>query len=440
MDYRESVEYLESFINYEKTLSYEYPEAFKLDRMRMLAKELGNPQNAYECVIIAGSKGKGSTANFLSSILRMENYRVGLYTSPHLLEVRERIRVNGLMISEARFVELMHLIRQTLDTGSWRKNPPTYFEVLTVLAFCHFKQMKAQLAVLEVGLGGLYDSTNIAKARVVGLAPISLEHADKLGKTIAKIAVQKCGVIKGHEVVVSAPQTAEAEAVIQKTTHEREAQLFYVGKELKISEREYDEHSQKFDLKTPFEDYYGLETGLLGCHQIENAALAIGLSKALALKTRFEVSESAVKQGVLDASWPGRLEKIAESPQTVLDGAHNRDSLQKALAALRRHFHFSKLIVILAISSDKDVEGMLEVLAAEDAEVIITQFHGVRAFPAEELAERAGRHLKNSHLEEKMEDAWSRAKVLASADDLILATGSLYFISEIKKHELNQTV
>ena len=190
MTYEDAALYLDSFINHEKEISSDYPEALKLDRMRALAKEFGNPQNAYDSVIIAGSKGKGSVAVFLSSILRMENLRVGLYTSPHLKDVRERIQVNGLWISEARLAEFMSRLKKGQEEYSWKKDPPTYFEVMTVLAFHTLKEMKVHVAVLEVGLGGLYDSTNIAPAKVVGLTPVSLEHTDKLGKTVSMIAVQ----------------------------------------------------------------------------------------------------------------------------------------------------------------------------------------------------------------------------------------------------------
>ncbi|PIU40114.1 MAG: bifunctional folylpolyglutamate synthase/dihydrofolate synthase, partial [Candidatus Omnitrophica bacterium CG07_land_8_20_14_0_80_50_8] len=213
MNYEAAIEFIDSFINHEKITSSQYPEDFKLDRMRQLAKDIGNPQNAYECVIIAGSKGKGSTAAMLSSILRMDNLRVGLYTSPHLVNLRERIQVNGLMINEIRFADTAACLENVLKDASWRRNPPTYFEILTAIAFYYFKEMRVHVAVLEVGLGGLFDSTNIARAKVVGLTPISLEHTDKLGKTISKIAVQKCGVIKGREIVVSGPQPPAVKAV-----------------------------------------------------------------------------------------------------------------------------------------------------------------------------------------------------------------------------------
>lgn len=433
MTYPEAVEFIESFINYEKTISWEYPEAFKLDRMRALAKELGNPQNAFESVIIAGSKGKGSTAAILSSILRMEDLKVGLYTSPHLLDIRERIQVNGLLISEARFIESTLLLRRVLDDYAWRKNPPTYFEILTAMAFHHFKEMKVQVAVLEVGLGGLYDSTNIAPAKAAGIAPVSLEHTDKLGKTISKIAVQKCGIIKGREVVVSGPQSPEAEAVIVKAAEDKEAELFRVGKEIKVTERDFGENFQKFDVKTPFGNYFDLELGLLGRHQVENAALAVGLAKGLEQKTRLKISESAIRRGILDARWPGRLELISEAPKVILDGAQNADSAQKMILALKRHFHFEKLIVVLGVSSDKDLEGVLAQIAPEVSCLVATQADSPRALSAKAVAQAAENLIQNIFIEEDPKKALDKAKSLAGLNDLIVVTGSLFLVGEIKK-------
>ena len=432
MDYPQSLQFVNSFINYEKTVSYDYPEAFKLDRMRALAKELGNPQKSFIPVIIAGSKGKGSIAAILSSILRMESYRVGLYTSPHLVDLKERIRVNGLKMSESRFVETAHLLRKTLDTPAWRKNPPTFFEVLTAMAFWHFKERKVQIGVLEVGLGGLYDSTNIAEAKAVGLGPISLEHTDKLGKTVSKIAVQKCGVIKGREAVVSAPQIEEAEAVIQKTAAEREAVLYRTGKEIKVFARDHGENFQKFDLKSTLGNYFDLELKLLGAHQIDNAAVAIGLAKALETKTRLKVSDTAIKQGVLDASWPGRLEKISDAPLVVLDGAHHPGSIHTALEGLRRHFHYRRLIVIFGTLEDKDLDGMLkEVIPAADR-LILTTVGNPRARTPESIARHLGSAGNEVTLEPDFKAAFHKARESADPNDLILVTGSLYLVGDIK--------
>lgn len=432
MDLVHAIEYLDSFTNYEKKTAV-YPEAFKLERMRALVRELGNPQNAFESVIIAGSKGKGSTAAILSSILRMENLRVGLYTSPHLLHVCERIQVNGLLINELRLAEILTRIQKATEGYSWRKNPPTYFEILTAVAFCQFKDMKVQVAVLEVGLGGLYDSTNVAPAKVVGITPISLEHTDLLGKTISKIAVQKCGVIKGREAVVSAAQNSEAQSVIESACKDREAKLYSLGKEIRVVERDFNEDSQCFDVRTPWGGFYELKIHLRGAHQLQNAAQAIGLAKALGDKTRLSVTEDAVRQGVLDAHWPGRLEKIGERPRIVLDGAHNVDSARKMLDGLKRHFHYASLVVVFGSSSDKDVCGVLAEITKEADCLVMTQAVNPRAMPTDQMMRLMDTNTKEVFEESSIKQALKKARSLATADDLILVTGSLYVVAEARQ-------
>ena len=432
MNLEQAVQYLDSFINYEKETDQAYPEAFKLDRMRAFLKELGNPQNAFDSIIVAGSKGKGSTCQFLSSILRMENLKVGLYTSPHLVDVRERIQVNGLLINEIRFVDQLTKFKKALEEYSWRKNPPTYFEMLTALAFCHFKEMKVQVAVLEVGLGGLYDSTNVAPAKVAGLTAISLEHTDKLGKTVSKIAVQKCGIIKGREIVVSSSQAPEVVHVIEDACENREAELVRIGKDIRIQERNFGENFQRFDVRTPWGSFYDLEINLRGSHQMENAAVAVGLAKALERKARIQISEEAIRQGLMDARWPGRLERVMDRPRIILDGAHNVDSIQKMLQAVKRHFHYSDLIVVFACSDDKDAQGMLKELESELNYLILTQFSQARALPAKkmEVPEDSG---KEVFVEPVIKNAIMKAKSIAEPDDLIVITGSLYLVAEARQ-------
>lgn len=432
MTCEEAVEFIGSLIDHEKSFSSQYPEEFKLDRMRELAKEFGNPQNAYESVIIAGSKGKGSTSAILSSILRMENLRVGLYTSPHLIHLSERIQVNGLVISEKRFIESVLHLRKILDSYAWRKDPPTYFEALTVIAFGYFKEMKVHIAVLEVGLGGLYDSTNIAFAKVAGLTPISLEHTDKLGRTLSKIAVQKCGIIKGREIVVSGPQTPEVETVIQKAAEEKDAKLFRVGKEIRVFEREFGQNFQRFDLRASFGNYYDLEIRLLGRHQLDNAALATGLAKGLEEKTRLKISDSAVRQGISDARWPGRMEMIEEGPFVILDGAQNRDSVKKLVAGLKRHFTFERLIVVLGVSADKDLNGILSELLPDTSCLIATQSTNPRAVSPKVIAAHVKELAREALAEESSGAAMQKAKELATSRDLILVTGSLFLVGEVK--------
>lgn len=433
MDYRAAIEYLESLADYEKEANYIYPEGFRLDRMKKLARDLGNPQNYYPSVIIAGSKGKGSTAAILSSILRMENYRVGLYTSPHLLDVRERIQMNGLVVGEAHFADYVSRVEKVLSDSDWRKEKPTYFEVLTAVAFLHFREMKVHVAVLEVGLGGLYDSTNICEAKAVGITPISLEHTDKLGKTIAKIAVQKCGVIKGREYVVSAVQPKEAEPVILEAAAKNDAKLVWVGKDLRWAERSADDRSQYFDLKTPFGNLFNLELPLLGEHQIENAAMAVGLAKSLEEKARLKVSSEAITQGLAVVHWPGRMEKVSDKPLIVLDGAHTRDSVARLIHGLRRHFHFGRIIAVMAALDDKDIQGMIEELAAETAVLFATQTPHARSMKPRRIEEAAHGLVKDVRMTDSVESAIMEAASCAGSTDLVLVTGSLYLVAMAKK-------
>ena len=427
------LEFLGLFADYEKDRSFSYPEALSLDRMRRLCREFAYPQNTFDSVIIAGSKGKGSAAVMLASILRMDDFKVGLYTSPHLLDVRERIRVNNLPISPARLIEAAEKLRKILNTSEWRREPPTYFELLTVIAFWHFREMKVQVAVLEVGLGGLYDSTNVVPAKAAGLTALSLEHTDKLGKTVAKITIQKCGIIKGREVVVSAPQIREAEEVIEETANERECVLWRVGREIRFAERGHDEEGQGFDLEGPFGKLYGLKISLLGLHQIENACVAVGLAKALEKKTRLKISDVAVKQGLVDAVWPGRLEKISNQPLTILDGAHNSESMRRALEALHRHFHFSSIRMVLALAKDKDAAAILESLQGEVSKMWVTTFPGDRALGAAELGRLAKSSFPEVEVEESPVTALEKASQGAGPGELVFIAGSLYLVAEIHR-------
>lgn len=433
MTYPESLEYLDSFVNFERKNDFEYPKSLKLDRMHSLLKELGQPHRAYDCVLIAGSKGKGSIAAMLSSILRMEDYRVGLYTSPHLIGIRERIRVNGLLISEQRFTDLVLEIRRVLDTYTWRKDPPTYFEVLTAMAFKFFKDSKVQWAVLEVGLGGMYDSTNVAHAKAAGIGPIGLEHTDKLGKTVSKIAVQKCGIIKGRETVVSAPQQPDAMRVIEKAVESHDGALLRVGREIQITERRHDEKGQWFDLRTPDGDFHDLMIPLLGRHQIDNAAVAVGLAKAIEHKTRFKVHANSIRRGLMDVRWPGRMEKISDKPAVMLDGAHTVESMKQAVETLERHCHYDKLILIAGVSSDKNHAGMMEIWRGKASMAYATQSRHERATPASRLAESMDQAGLPACAVADCLEAYQRAVKEAGENDLVFVTGSLYLIGELKE-------
>ncbi len=424
------MQFIDSLLNYEKTSSFSYPQAMELGRMRALAAAWGDPHNAYESVLIAGSKGKGSTAAILASILNAAGIPAGLYTSPHLSDVRERIQVGGCCIPERHFVELVSRMSETLAEPRWKKDPLTYFETLTTIALEYFRSQGVRVAVLEVGLGGLLDSTNIAPAKVAGITPISLEHTDKLGCTIAEIAAQKAGIIKGGETVISAEQPPAAAAVIQKAAKAGQAKLVSVGKEITVTGKEFGENFQTFDLHTPYGDFDRLKIGLLGEHQMKNAAQAVVLAKALECRAGLRISEGVVRKGLKAAHWPGRLEVIANCPTVVLDGAHNADSAQKLKAALARHFRFERLIVVLGVSGDKDLRGILDAVAPSARFIVATQSSHARARAAEEVAKAAGVFKAEVFLEKESFRAFEKANRLATPQDLLLVTGSLFLVGE----------
>ncbi|MBI2094553.1 MAG: bifunctional folylpolyglutamate synthase/dihydrofolate synthase [Candidatus Omnitrophica bacterium] len=433
MDYPAALAYLDSLVNYEKVRSFRYPEALNLGRMRALAAAWEDPQTAYACVSIAGSKGKGSTAAILSAILNAAGIRTGLYTSPHLLDARERIRTCGRDIPERDFAERASRMKELLLTGPWEKDPPTYFEALTVMAFDYFRSQGARVAVLEVGLGGLYDSTSIADAKAAAITPISLEHTDKLGRTIGQIAVQKAGIIKEGQTVISAPQLPEAGGVIERAAAAARATLWRVGEVIAVVERAFGEDFQDFDVRAPLGDCEGLRLKLLGRHQMENAAQAVALAQALGEKAGLKIPQEAMRRGLESARWPGRLEVIGASPRVVLDGAHNADSARRILGALARHFRFERLIAVLGVSEDKDLGGILGQIAPVAQAVVATQSSHVRALPAEAVAKAAGGIAPEVFLEKDALRAFEKARSLAGRNDLVLVTGSLFLVGDIRR-------
>jgi dihydrofolate synthase/folylpolyglutamate synthase len=411
MTYPETIRYLESFINYEKLDSYPYKESLGLGRIRDFLSAIGNPQSALKCVHVAGSKGKGSTCAFITYILREAGYKVGLYTSPHLSDFRERIRIlksntqhpacpagrqapcltgrqantefEGMISKEdlARLVKKLKPAVEKHDKKS-RYGPLTFFEVYTALAFLYFKEKKVDFAVLETGLGGRLDATNAVEPLICAISPISYEHTDKLGKTLREIAAEKAGIIKvpacpaGRQssefraqslTVISAPQEKEAGVVIRKKCKNIGAKLYEVGKDIK-----YKKTKSGFSVKGILNEYKALKSRLLGEHQAVNAATAIGAVEAL----RFygiDIGVDAIRKGLYNTLWPGRCEVIAKNPLVVLDGAQNLDSAAVLKKAVKNNFKYKRLILVLGISNDKDLKGICDQLRGLADEVILTR-------------------------------------------------------------------
>ena len=431
MTYEEALQYLDSFVNYERYSGYDYKEAFKLDRMMRLASSLDNPQRDFKSIHIAGTKGKGSTSAIIQSILREAGYRTGLYTSPHLSSFRERIRINDELISEEDVARLLRCIKGAVDR--MKDDAPTFFEVYTALAYLYFKEKSVDFAVFEVGLGGRLDATNILEPLVSAITPISYEHTDKLGNTLAEIAAEKAGIIKESSVCVVAPQEEESLKTIVRICSQKRAKTILVGKDIKFKEISFTDSEETFAVSGIFGDYPRLEMSLLGSHQIVNAATAIGAVEALHF-SGISIDRESVKRGVRRAKWPGRLEIVSRRPCTILDGAQNRASANALSRAIKRAFKYRKLILVLGVSSDKDIKGILDELLPIADNIILTKSKvSERAAMPEKVEEFITSRDKAICLTQNVEDALAKARSFAGEEDLILVTGSLFVVGEARQ-------
>ena len=455
LSYKEALDYIYSFTDYEKKSAYRYaPEHFDLGRVERLTALLDNPQHRFKAIHIAGTKGKGSTAAMIASILRAAGYKTGLYTSPHLHTFRERIQLDGQLISEEAVADLtgrlQPLISQVEDL--------TTFEIMTALAFLYFAEEGTDLAVLEVGMGGRLDATNIVTPLVAIITSLSYDHTPYLGSTLPLIAREKAGIIKDNAVVVSAPQLSEAMAVIEETCRERGALLFRVGEQWTWQKGETNLEGQSFTVHLnnptpqPPNDpmpqppnyptrYDFLSLGshrhrywipLLGEHQLANATTAVAVADLLP-GLGVNISEEAIARGLHQVCWPGRLEVLSRAPFLVVDGAHNGDSAHKLAQALRKYFQYERLFLIFGASLEKDIDGMLRELLPLVHRVIVTQAQHPRATQVqslrEELLARGCEPLSSSDVAEALDCALR----LAQERDLICATGSLFVVAEVRE-------
>ncbi|MBM3158022.1 MAG: bifunctional folylpolyglutamate synthase/dihydrofolate synthase [Chloroflexi bacterium] len=426
MNYAAALDFLLSRTDYERYPGFNYAIRFDLRRMDDLLQRLGNPHRSARSVHIAGSKGKGSTSAMIAAALQAAGYKVGLYTSPHLLTLRERIQVDGKPILKSELESVVAKIKphvEAVDRDGTYGELST-FELLTTAAFVYFQQRNVDYQVLEVGLGGRLDATNVVMPEVCVITSISLDHTDVLGDTLAKIAAEKAGIVKERRTVVSSPQAEEAAAVIRYTCLKKNAPLISVGNDVTWQKTGSNLSGQSLEVNG-CKGTYQVTIPLLGAHQLDNAATAVAALETLGL------SRADMEKGLANTRWPGRLQVLGRKPLLVIDGAHNRDSAKKLKDALRDYFQFDRLILIIGTSADKDVSGIVGELAPVADAVIVTRSRHPRATRHEVLVAEFTRLGRKAEVAGTVAEAVAKAKKRAGRGDLICATGSLFLIAEV---------
>jgi len=433
--YNQALDYLYSYVDYSLKKSSELAKAhFELGRMRALMASLGNPQDACPIMHVAGTKGKGSTSALMASALNAAGYKTGLYTSPHLQDYAERIQIDGQPIAHAWLVELVEEIKPAVA-----KIPAlTTFEITTALGFLYFARQNVDAAVIEVGLGGRLDATNVLTPRVSVITSLSYDHMAVLGNTLTLIAGEKAGIIKPGLPVVSSPQQDEALAVLEKVSAERNAPLTLVGRDVTFEPMHHSLDGQSFsfiDQQSSAETHSKitnpviLRIPLLGAHQVANAATAYAALQASGLR----LAETDVRKGFAEVHWPCRFEIVRREPPVVLDSAHNLDSFEKLAQTLDDYFPDRPVILIFGASEDKDVTGMFNALKSRLCRVIGTKAVHPRALEPEQIVESAGRLGIPAETAACVAAALARALELVTSNrELVLSAGSMFVTAEVK--------
>ena len=433
--YQQAIDYLFAKTDYEKQERLRYNvTTFDLDRMEKLLSLLGNPHNKIHTVHIGGTKGKGSTATMLARMLEANGYKVGLYTSPPVVHLHERIMVNSDMLTEAELRDLLNRLYAPVEKMS--KTPPTFFEIMTALAFMHFVDKRVDIAVIETGMGGRLDSTNVIQPEVVGITSLSIDHMQQLGNTIDLIAEEKAGIFKRGVPAITVQQDPAAMQVLRARALAIKAPLSVTGTDIDFSHRfetsrEHGPHT-RICLTTPTSKFEHLRVPLHGNHQAINCGLALAMLDKL--KTLgYKIDNDKAAEGLGKVSLAGRMEMISQDPRILIDGAHNAASIQALMHAIGQNIPYDSMVVIFGCNNDKDIRGMLEKLQYGADKVIFTRSNSVKAMPPEELAdmytEICGKMCQTAV---SLGPALQLAKSAISKEDLICITGSFYLVGQAK--------
>ncbi len=443
MDYEAALAYLDGLVSYEQRgFSRYFVDTLKLDMVRRMAELLGNPQDKLAAVHVAGTKGKGSVAATVESIARAAGYRTGLFTSPHLVSPRERLRINGEMIPRADMAELVETIKPVVEQADADEglSPPSFFEVYTAMAFSYFGEQNVDLAIFEVGLGGRLDATNIIKPLVCAITTLGLDHTNVLGETIEEIAREKAGIIKPGVPVVVAPNPREATDVIRQQATVQgaemipapEAAIVEVATPLAAPEsgEELPRPLQTVAFRTSDGTGWEVSSPLIGKHQAVNVGIAVEVAQALREAGFHDIDAGAVCDGVRDVAWPARLEIVAMRPWVVLDCAHNAESMRALADTLPGLVEYEQLVVVLGLSEDKDAAAIAEIIAPLTDIAVLTQAQIPRAMSVEDLAAATAKYWRECRTASTVGEATATAFELAGPRDCIVITGSFFVLDE----------
>jgi dihydrofolate synthase / folylpolyglutamate synthase len=418
MTYQESLDYLTSLGRFGIKLG--------LDRTRALLHELGDPQDLFQGVHVAGTNGKGSVCAMVASVLQASGYRVGLMPKPHLVSYTERIQVDQRPIAEDDFAALLTELQPAINKVAADLGPPTEFEILTSAALYYFARAGIDLLVCEVGLGGRLDSTNVLDLGVSVITNIALDHTQYLGSTLEAIAAEKAGILKPDSIAITGAQPP-ALAVIEAGAQKQHIPLLRLGQEIELAAIDKEWAGVQATVTTPAGTYRDLRIPLLGLHQADNAALAVAAIDALRSRG-WEISDGALRDGLARTRWPGRLEVLDRNPIVLVDGAHNSAGLQRSLATVQKLAKDRQLVIVFGAMKDKDLPAMLAQLRATAAPVIFSAIDWHRAAAPGDLAKQFGAPAETA---ESSSEALDRARQRASSNGIVLVCGSLYLVGEV---------
>ncbi len=430
--------YLFDRTDYERQSRLRYNvTTFNLDRMIAFLKRIGNPHKKTETVHIAGTKGKGSTATMLARMMEANGYRVGLYTSPHVTTLHERIAINSKMITDREMLSLINRVYAAVEKMAVADDAPTFFEIMTALAFMHFADKEVDIAIIETGLGGRLDSTNVIKPSVVGITSISIDHQNLLGDDIHSIAREKAGVIKKGIPVITVPQDPLAMRALRRQANSVKAPLRVTGHDIDFSyrfesSREEGPHT-RICVTTPTSKFEHLRVPLPGEHQAINCGLALAMLDRLKVQG-YEIDDDKAIRGLKKVSMIGRMEIICDDPRTIVDTAHNAASIRALIQAIGQHVPYDSMVMIFGCNGDKDVDGMLDQLRYGADKVIFTRSNSPKAVYPQDLAERYTEMCgKMCQTALTIREALRIAHSAVSREDLICITGSFYLVGQAKE-------